>query len=350
MHHLAASVVPLAAGTAYTVFVVSYWRWGLLALPVAWLLTTHGMRKLRTVIFHQCSHGNFLRNKRVDSLLGQAIAIFLVSQEYQEYKGEHIADHHATGHMTPEDPTVKFIILSLRLRPGLGVRRMWRRVLRCACSPTFQAKSTCGRFISHFRGTSKAYRILLVTVLISQVALVTLTGSWLAYVVAWLFPLTILFNIAAILRLSSRHIFPVAGQRLSGRAAIGGYTHGIFIGERAPEQDPWSWAWAAQWTRWWLRLLFVHLPSRLMVLVGDGPCHDFHHRYPKSKDWANYMFARQQDVDSGHPGWPDYTEVWGLKNAIDAVFMSLDKADPAIFDATAMAFATPAESLAVFEE
>lgn len=33
------------------------------------------------------------------------------------------------------------------------------------------------------------------------------------------------------------------------------------------------------WTRWWLRLLFVHLPIRVAVLPFDLPHHDLHHSH-----------------------------------------------------------------------
>jgi hypothetical protein len=60
------------------------------------------------------------------------------------------------------------------------------------------------------------------------------------------------------------------------------------------------------------------------VLVGDTPVHDYHHRFPVSSNWVNAIFARQQDLENGCPGWQeDYQEVWGLFSAIDLTFDSL---------------------------
>jgi hypothetical protein len=36
-------------------------------------------------------------------------------------------------------------------------------------------------------------------------------------------------------------------------------------------------------------------------------------------------YARQQDIDAGHPKWPEYTDVWGIAVAIDHVFTILSE-------------------------
>ncbi|MFM7579473.1 MAG: hypothetical protein ACKO5Q_21385, partial [Microcystaceae cyanobacterium] len=48
-------------------------------------------------------------------------------------------------------------------------------------------------------------------------------------------------------------------------------------------------------TRWWLRLFFYHLPVRLLILTGDSPVHDYHHRRPAS-DWVNAHCDRQAEL------------------------------------------------------
>jgi len=67
--------------------------------------------------------------------------------------------------------------------------------------------------------------------------------------------------------------------------------------------------------------LCYHLPSRLLVVVGDLPNHDYHHRYPSTPDWAIAAYARQRDIDQGPEG-PQYQEVWGMGAAIDNLFRS----------------------------
>src|SRR3546814_18853120 len=71
-------------------------------------------------------------------------------------------------------------------------------------------------------------------------------------------------------------------------------------------------------------MLTVHLFSRLFVLVGDAPCHDYHHRRPGSRKWPSYIHERQADLLRGCPDYPvNYIETWGLFRAIDENLASL---------------------------
>ncbi len=73
-----------------------------------------------------------------------------------------------------------------------------------------------------------------------------------------------------------------------------------------------------------MEMICWHLPIRVVVLIGDSPCHDFHHRHPTSADWPNYISARQHDIDVGHPGYSyKYLETWGLIATIDSNLASL---------------------------
>jgi fatty acid desaturase len=348
-HHVWASVLPILAGIALGTAVLGE-GWWMLLLPVSWLLTTHGIRKLRVMIVHQCSHGNFLRRKRVDTAVGAAIALLLVTQEYGEYKSEHVSDHHSRNHMTLKDPTVQFLMLVLGMRVGMTRRQLWRKMFAGIFSPRLQAKATYSRLTSHLRGTATWYRALFLALLGGQVVVVIALDVWVGYLVVWVFPLVFMFNAAATIRLSSRHIFPDRGPVLKGRATLAGYTHGVFFGEAVPGPELSGFRRILGWCRWWVRMLFVHLPARLFVFVGDGPCHDYHHRFPRSRDWANYIFARQRDIATGHPGWPPYTEVWGLVAAIDAVFASLSEADPQLYDVSRVTSVSQQELLSAFEE
>jgi hypothetical protein len=327
VHHLMACLLPIAAGITVSVAAFQAGRWFLVALPPGWLLTTHGIRKLRTVILHQCSHRNFWRKPTADRLLGILIGILLISQDYDEYQREHIGDHHSNSHMTMEDPTVQFLVLTVGARGGMPKADIWKRMFRTLVSPSYHYKAMIGRVSSHFQRTSVQHKAALCLSVSTEIVVVTLTHAWALFAVVWLVPLTVLFNASALFRLSSRHVFPAPGARQFNRASLAGYTHGIFIGESAPSPELRGRAEFAAWTNWWYRMLLIHLPTRLFVLVGDGPCHDFHHRHPRAKNWPDYIFARAADESENHPGWPPYTEVWGLRAAIDACFDSLSNAD-----------------------
>lgn len=348
MHHLWASVVPLAGGLLLGFTVIGAGWWAAL-VPVSWLLTTHGLRKLRVMILHQCSHNNFLPHRTLDSYIGRFIALLVVSQEYAGYQREHVSDHHSVHHMTMRDPTVQFLIVGLGAHPGMTRRQLWRRLLVAVLLPRHHIQVTWARVASHLRGTPMGHRAALAAMLGGQLLVVGLNGAWPAYLVVWVFPLIVLFNASAAIRVCSRHTFPAPGVALRGRMAIAAHTHGIFLGDPVPAAGrPWR-RLAVDWTRWWLRLVLVHLPARLLVMVGDTPCHDHHHRYPRSPGWANYFSAREDDIRRGHPHWPPYTEVWGLTEAINMVFDSLSVADPARYDPRAGEPARAREFLVVEE-
>ena len=73
-------------------------------------------------------------------------------------------------------------------------------------------------------------------------------------------------------------------------------------------------------------MLTVQLLVRVIVLVGDAPCHDYHHRKPASRRWTSYIQARQQDAQAGSAVFQTgYSETWGLFRAIQATLASLSR-------------------------
>jgi hypothetical protein len=59
-------------------------------------------------------------------------------------------------------------------------------------------------------------------------------------------------------------------------------------------------------------------------MVGDAPCHDFHHRRPASKKWTSYIQARERDLDRVRAAHDiEYNECWGLLRAVDLTLSSL---------------------------
>ncbi|MNC71331.1 hypothetical protein D3C76_1608810 [compost metagenome] len=76
-------------------------------------------------------------------------------------------------------------------------------------------------------------------------------------------------------------------------------------------------------------MLGYHLFIRVFVMVGDTPCHDFHHRRPRSKEWPNYITARERDRIEGSKPFPtNYADYWGYINAVTTNFRNFQKALP----------------------
>lgn len=333
-HHLASAIVALFFGLAGSaaIFVVGG-RWWLL-MPPAWLVTVHGARKLRTIIMHQCSHSNFLRSRWWDRAIGKIISILLVTEEFDGYKRAHLADHHSARHQTVHDPTVIFLLQELGLRPGMTSSEMWFRLWLTIVSPRYHARFLSARIQSHFDRTSIRHRIIFTVWITTIVLVVAATKTTAIFLVVGVVPLVLLYQVSSAFRLACKHVFPKQLPNRRTRECLGLFTLGIFIGESCPRPDLGRLQSLFGWFRWWTVMTFYHLPCRLFVLVGDGPAHDFHHRFPNYADWSNYIHGREEDARKANSTSNPYQEVWGLGAAIDACFVSLSLADPADYPYT----------------
>ncbi|WP_327064766.1 fatty acid desaturase [Kitasatospora sp. NBC_01250] len=349
--HLVNASVSVTAGLAAGALALAAGRWWLLLVPVGWAMTLHGARNLRMMVYHQCAHLNMWGHKRRDVLLGRTIAALLVIQDFGRYSTEHVSDHHAVHHMTLRDPTVQAFLVSLGLRPGMSRREMWRRTLLKTVSPVFHARFLTARIRSYFHSAEPAWRTGTALGWVAVAGLATLLHLWVLLLVAWVVPMTVLYQVSNTFRLCVKHTFPAPDEPVRrGRDYFAALTNAIFIGEAAPPPGLPPVRRAAAWARWGGRMLLVHFPARYLVLTGDTVVHDFHHRAPMSRDWANYLFAREDDHRRGHPGWPAYHHVWGLVAAIDLVFDSLRHADPEEYHPDRLAEVNHRELFAAFED
>ena len=345
--HLVAAFVDMALGVAATGWALSSGGWWLLGLPAGWALTLHGMRNLRMMIYHQCAHRNmYRRNRKLDGPIGRLAASLLLVQNFARYSAEHMGDHHALHHMTLKDPTVQAILISLDLHPGMSRRQMWHRLIAKLLSPRFHFAFALGRCRSFLNQISRAERMTAAGLYGSALVVALLTGQWLLLLVGWLVPLFPLYQLSNTLRLCVKHTFPdPLAQHRKGREYFASLTNAIFLGEAVPRDRS-----VTGWLRWTARTVLVHFPARYLVLTGDTVCHDFHHRHPSTRDWANYIFARQQDLANGHPGWPEYREAWGLVSAINLMFDSLSQANAGEFDASLIRSVSKRELFAAFDD
>ena len=349
--HLGAAVLAMVAGVLTGCLGWTLGGWFLLLLVPGWAVTLHGMRNLRMMVYHQCSHRNMYRRRRLDAAIGRATSSLLIIQNFERYSREHVSDHHAAHHMTLRDPTVQAFLVSLDMHPGMTTRQMWRRLLAKLVSPRFHLAFAVSRVRSFWHNSARSEKATSLTLYGLAVAVTVATGTWPAFLVVWCVPLLPLFQVSNTLRLCVKHTFPPAGTAVRrGRDYFASLTNAIFIGEPAPGQDLPAGRRALAWLRWTARMLLVHAPSRYLVLTGDTVVHDYHHRYPSSREWFDYIFARQRDIDAGHKGWPAYREVWGLVPAITYVFDSLSAADPAEYDVSLLGSVSKRELFAAFDD
>lgn len=333
--HVAGAFASLVVGLASTALGLAVATPpGFVLVGGGWLVTLHGMRNLRIMIFHHCAHRHMWGNKRLDQITGALISGLLVIPALGPYSVEHATDHHSRHHMSMRDPTVRTLVVTLGLRPGMTCRQMWRRLVGHLSSPLFHARFAAARVRGCVEGTTLRHRIALTFTYGLVALLLTRFNVWTWFLVGWVFPLTVPFQVANTLRLCARHTFPSPGERIDSRSQAASFTSAVFLGEAAPSDGLAPGARWAAWLRWLVRMAAVHFPSRYLVLTGDTVCHDFHHRHPNSDHWANYIFARQRDVETGQSGSPPLQEVWGLVPAINHVFESLSLADPEVYNST----------------
>jgi fatty acid desaturase len=349
--HLAAAWLTMLAGLAVSVTGFTLGGGFLALLVPGWAMTLHAQRNLRMMIYHQCSHRNMYNRRRLDELIGHSISGLLVIQNFARYSKEHVADHHAVHHMTLRDPTVQAFLISLDLHPGMTRGRMWRRVVLKCLSPRYHLTFAISRIRSFWHNSATEEKVIALAVYGAAAVAGVLSGQWPVMLVVWLVPLGFFYQISNTLRLCVKHTFPAPDATVRrGRDYFASLTNAIFIGEAAPEPGLPAVRAAAGWLRWSARMAFVHFPSRYLVLTGDTVVHDYHHRYPASRQWHNYIFARQQDLAEGHRGWPEYTAEWSLVGAINRVFDSISAADPEEFDVNRIRSVSKRELFAAFDD
>jgi hypothetical protein len=203
-----------------------------------------------------------------------------------------------------------------------NTRLYWQKLAFNLISPQFHRLFLQSRFQSNFITAPRYRRLMSLIWVILVISFVTLTHSWLNFTLACLFPLTFLYHNSALLQFCSEHRW-LSIQGTSNKRLLGRKNLGRFMGE-APPNSP-VFKNPGMWLYWLLRMLGYHLPVRLAIITGELAEHDWHHRHPHSKDWPNGAYARQQDIEAGCPNWPEeYTEVWGLFEAVDEVFQGLN--------------------------
>jgi hypothetical protein len=289
------------------------------------LLTTAGLGVFQVVIFHHCSHGTVFRRRRANVMVGRLISAVLLFKHFDVYQHEHMLHHSPRKLLTVDDEFANFVFGLCGLRAGVSRRRAWCKVLGHLVSPAFHLRFLAcrakGALLSHDWG----HNGIGLGVWGGLAAICAVTGQIWTFVIAWVLPVTVLLQVATVFRILCEHRFPdpdllaARGRDFSAHA-----TSGVFPGTKPPARSSRSLLGLLDWSRWWANMLLIQLPVRVVILVGDAPCHDFHHRRPASRLWTTYIQARQRDRDAGSPGFTaGYSETWGLFHAVDLTLAGL---------------------------
>ncbi len=325
--HILTSLVLLCSGV-YT----SSWGYNESSI-VTWLIgfifATSGVKQLQVLICHNCAHNIVFKGKKKNNLLGHAISSILLLKPFDLYKHEHKLHHDPKSLLTDDDDTLSYLKQVVGLTPSDSIKTMWRKLIISAFSPIKIARSIIQRIYQTIK--SKNISSLIITVLI-----------WLSVVYAaiyfervdilfysWLPPIFIGYHISTTFRLAAEHTWP-SPDVLHNRGIdfVTNATTGVFIGEALILKDQSSFfVKSLNIFTWSLKMLTFHLFVRLFIMVGDTPCHDFHHRRPRSKEWPNYITARERDLRNGSKPFPqNYIDCWGYVNTVSKNFESFRRA------------------------
>ncbi|WP_165943541.1 fatty acid desaturase [Roseicella aquatilis] len=290
-----------------------------LLLPLGWLATSCGLGLFQVVIFHHCSHGTVFATRERNRQVGRMVSAFLLFKRFEDYQREHMLHHSPNKLLTEEDEFADFVLGLCGLEPGLPKRELWRRVLVNCASPVFHWKFLTRRIRASMVTGDRGHDWMSRAHWAALLGLAAATGTLPVLLLAWVLPVTVLLQVATVFRILCEHRFPEPEvMRTRDRNFVAHATAGVFPGKAPPELPATTPTGALRWTAWWAEMLTVHLFVRLFVLVGDAPCHDFHHHKPATRRWADYIHARQQDIEAGSPGYPaGYFENWGLFEAVD---------------------------------
>ena len=303
---------------------------GLLPMLAAMLVVTAGLGLFQVVIFHHCSHFTVFRNRDTNIVVGRLISVVLLFKHFDAYQHEHMLHHSHNKLLTEEDEFADFVFHTCCLKAGEPIQALRRRVLLHLISPVFHARFTIRRIQAAWGTQRHADTAAGVAFWVGTALLAVASGHVLTYLSVWVLPVTVLLQVATVGRILCEHSFPELDViRLRGRDLSSHATGGVFAGSMPPMEAATTMAGALHWLQWWMSMILVQLPVRLLILVGDAPCHDFHHRKPASRRWTSYIQARQNDRDSRSASLKgDYHETWGLFQAIDATLISLSRLPP----------------------
>ena len=298
--------------------------------PFGMMLTTAGLGLFQVVVFHHCSHGTVFKNRDTNIHVGRLVSAILLFKHFDHYKHEHMLHHSNNKLLTEEDEFADFVFNTCRLEAGVDLAVLRRRVLLNLLSPVFHAQFAFRRVRAAWGSHDAQHNVSGIAVWTAMALLAVATGHWLAFLLAWVLPVTVLLQAATVGRILCEHSFPDAELIAArGRDLTAHATGGVFPGAMPPAAPANSPRGALAWAGWWLNMLAVQVFVRMVVLVGDAPCHDYHHRKPASRRWTDYIHARHNDAEAGSKVFKaEYKETWGLFRAVDATLASLSRLPP----------------------
>lgn len=336
VHHILVSAGLIAGGALLAA--TGYMHGTIVLWLLGFVLATGGIKQMQVMICHNCAHDMVFEQRELNVRVGRIISGVLMLKPFDTYKQEHSLHHSSKTLLTDDDDTLSYLQGVVGLKPSDSIATMWTKLVSTALSPLAVLRSTWGRVKATAIAPNRRVARLTLAFWATLALLATALGHFDVFVMAWVVPVFAGYHISTTFRLAAEHTWPsVDVLERRGIDFICESTTGVFIGEelRIPEG-------AGAVRRfvhigvWLIKMLGFHLFVRVFVMVGDTPCHDFHHRRPRSKDWPNYITARERDkIDGSKPFPTNYADYWGYINAVTTNFRNFQQALPYYANRTA---------------
>lgn len=301
---------------------------GYVVAPMAMVFLVRLLRKIQVVYGHHAIHETlFRRGSRMNGLVSKGLTIFVLAQNEIEYEQEHL-DHHRRSVFTTRDDADASLLFNFGIRPGRSVAELNHNLLSTLFSPVFHLWFLKSRVMSNLRRPLIEQCLVVVWLVVLIVVMPACLGVNATAIALWL-PLTALYQMSALLQFSTEHVWLVGAAPGVQQGVYAERCHGRFCGECVPGADG-NVPSPRVWLRWWCRTLFMHIPMRVGVLVGDLPAHDWHHLASavghSHRSWPDAIFERQRAIDSGNSAGMEERELWGIENMIAHVFVHMSQA------------------------
>lgn len=293
--------------------VIGYYAFSMDAIIATWLLvlsvclSAGGMRRLDVIIIHQSLHHRVCKSGLCNRIISELLSTVLLKVPYHRSRAAHLDHHRKPCSAIDED---RSYIYSTGFTPGMKKQALYRYIVFALFSPVHHARALWKRIQANFFATMPNYRRLMSLSYIVILVMIGINGDFTLLFALWLLPLIFVFQSFTYLYTLSEHRWTItvdASKKLSPKTKYK-LTFGRLCGDPIPSKSGRNaCAKIYAWSKWWLRVFFVHCPYRLCILVGDTVQHDTHHLEPGC-DWPNSAYVRNKAIQAGKPG---YENVWG---------------------------------------
>jgi fatty acid desaturase len=321
---LAWSCIWLFGGICASILIM-LWNFSYAWLIPSITMTVAGARYIVATIIHHGVHNAVFRSENANRVLCEILSTLTIVQPFDSYKRFHVYEHHGRDFSTLADQDLA-AIYTLGLRPGVPVPRMKLLLLWQCFNPLFHLHYFWGRLKANLISVP-TYRLAMTCVWLAFLSVAAShTGCW-VFLVAVVLPLTILYQIASLLHLVTEHAWLLRGDNETVRQSHIDNSHARFCGTALPARNLGVVKSLLEWSKWILLHIFVHLPSRLLIVQGSLIVHDWHHRSGSDRTWPNAIQRREEDLQREiAQGNCTYRDIWGIHNAIHQVLTRISDA------------------------